>query len=165
MILKPKKDYDREQQKLRIPLPHNSLFVLGQEANRSFTHAIKQDRRSLSEKSIEELAYGGNRVSLTFRNVGTFLTPSGRLYGQGARCKTKEDLALFPVIDSDDYRAKEADRMIERFGVENRSCFFDWEELYGAGFDVLCSRSGAADTPAEVEVQVHQPEETNTGCI
>ena len=31
----------------------------------------------------------------------------------------------------------ETDRMVQCFGQENRSIKFDWEETYGAGFDVL----------------------------
>lgn len=140
MILKPKRDYSGEKSKQRVRLTHNSLFVLGPNTNRCFTHAINQDRRAADDKAPDELAYEGNRISLTFRRVGTFLTSYGRLYGQGARCKAREDLDMCCTdIDS----VREAERMIECFGLENRSCNVSWDELYSTGFDVLSSSSSS----------------------
>ncbi|PAV14774.1 isochorismatase family [Pyrrhoderma noxium] len=69
----------------RIPLPHNSLFILGPETNRKWTHGIKPDKRLETLKSDEEIGeeFGGGRISLTFRWIGTFLghspSPSPRL--------------------------------------------------------------------------------------
>jgi hypothetical protein len=47
-----------------------------------------------SLKAPEELAFEGERISLTFRLVATFMTPDKRLWGQGARNKSKEDSLL-----------------------------------------------------------------------
>ena len=62
----------------RIPLPHNSLFILGPETNRKWTHGIKPDKRLETLKSDEEIGeeFDGGRISLTFRWIGTFLSPS-----------------------------------------------------------------------------------------
>ena len=61
----------------RIRLPHNSMVILGPYTNREFTHSIiKQDCKDDS----------GERISLTFREVTTFLDVgcSGRIFGQGS---------------------------------------------------------------------------------
>lgn len=122
-----------ERQKERIPLPHGSMFVMGLETNREWLHTIKQDKRRVQEKSNEELAFGGERISLTFRHIGTFLTPEEKMiYGQGATGKTREEAR--PVINGS---GKEVDALLDAFGKENRESDFDWDEWYGKGSDVL----------------------------
>jgi len=83
MVLKTKtKKPNRSTQ--RIILPHNSLFVLGWETNRKWTHEIRQDKRMDSIKRPDELDYSSSRISLTFRTISTFMRRSdGRIYGQG----------------------------------------------------------------------------------
>ena len=54
-----------------------------------------------------------------------------RIWGQGAKGKTKEEAGLI----SKDQR--EVERLIEAFGDENQQNEFDWDAKYGAGFDVL----------------------------
>jgi hypothetical protein len=96
-------------------------------------HGIRPDKRSDSTKSPEELAFGGERISLTFRNIGTFIDPgSNTIWGQGAVAKTS-DLAG-PVVHGD---PTETERLIRSFGQENRATEFDWEAVYGGGFDVV----------------------------
>lgn len=118
----------------RIPMPHNSMFVLGLVTNQHWLHGIKQDRRSANLKSAAELSHNGERISLTFRHISTFLsTDHGRIYGQGAVSKTKSSAR--PTLNGP---CPEAELMLKGFGDENqRGLNFDWQEAYGSGFDVL----------------------------
>lgn len=113
----------------RVPLPHNSLFVLGPETNKRWLHGIRKDGRQDSLKAPEELAFSGERISLTFRYISTFLSADGtKIYGQGATAKTREDAKI--VINGD---REAAQKMIEAFGCENQqSDDFDWDATYGA---------------------------------
>ncbi|CAG7854776.1 SubName: Full=Uncharacterized protein {ECO:0000313/EMBL:CCA66317.1} [Serendipita indica DSM 11827] len=143
MILRTKKDAlppredpstpTPERSAQRFPLPHNSMFVMGPETNKRWLHGIRQDKREEFLKVKEELAFNGERISLTFRHIATFLSPDQKLiYGQGATGKTKEEAR--PTISGD----KEAtQRMIDAFGFENQQSDFDWDATYGNGFDVL----------------------------
>ncbi|KAL4915829.1 hypothetical protein BDW62DRAFT_118773 [Aspergillus aurantiobrunneus] len=117
----------------RVPMPHESLFVLGEKTNTRWLHGIKPDKRQESEKSAEERAYGGERISLTFRHIGTFLDTTGNtIWGQGAVSKAQSK--AHPVIHGD---AGETERLVRAFGDENRSIDFDWDAVYGKGFDVV----------------------------
>lgn len=116
----------------RIPLPHNSMFVMGLETNAKWLHGINPDNRPITIKSPEEQLEQGSRISLTFRHIGTFLTKdASRIWGQGAKNKMKDEAGL--VIDD----ANEGQRMLHAFGDENHKPNFDWEVAYGVGFDVL----------------------------
>lgn len=117
----------------RVVLPHRSLFILGEKTNMRWLHGIRPDKRPVSTKSPEELAFSGERISLTFRNIGTFIDPvSNTIWGQGGVAKTS-DLAR-PVVHGD---PTETERLIRSFGQENRATEFDWEAVYGGGFDVV----------------------------
>ncbi|CAG8953410.1 hypothetical protein HYFRA_00010159 [Hymenoscyphus fraxineus] len=122
------------RQTVKAPLPHNSLCKVGLATNKKWLHAIRPDKRLESEKSPEELAFDGGRISLTFRHIGTFLNKDEtKIWGQGAVSKSKEKAS--DVING---RTPEAEEMIHSFGKENqRSSEFDWDEVYGGGFDVL----------------------------
>ncbi|KAG2144364.1 uncharacterized protein EDB93DRAFT_535663 [Suillus bovinus] len=116
----------------KIPLPHNSMFVLGLETNAKWLHAINHDKRPIHLKSAEEQFMKGERISLTFRHIGTFLYgDESRIYGQGARGKFCD--AGHAIIGG----GEEASKLLEAFGKENQQSDFDWEEVYGEGFDVL----------------------------
>ncbi|EIM84764.1 uncharacterized protein STEHIDRAFT_158479 [Stereum hirsutum FP-91666 SS1] len=141
----------------RVPLPHNSMFVLGLATNARWTHSIHTDKRPLKLKSPVEQFQNGERISLTFRHIGTFLMPSKcsdgtidtsaenpgslgpdtevcggmKIYGQGAKGKSKEEAR--PVMNG----GEEAEKLIAAFGRENRESSFVWEDGYGEGFDVL----------------------------
>jgi len=120
----------------RIPLPHNSLFILGQETNQSWLHAIRADKRPLSEKDPAELAFDGERISFTFRHIGTFINPiNNTIWGQGATGKEKSGARkLLSGLEAE----KKGEEMIRAFGQENhRSTDWDWDEWYGQGFDVV----------------------------
>ncbi|KAH7921691.1 hypothetical protein BV22DRAFT_1038344 [Leucogyrophana mollusca] len=116
----------------KIPLPHNSMFVMGLETNTKWLHGINHDNRPMHLKSAEEQFADGHRISLTFRSIGTFLSKDeSRIYGQGARGKTAENAR--PVVNG----TKEGAMLLEAFGKENQQSDFDWQSVYGVGSDVL----------------------------
>ncbi|PNY28887.1 Uncharacterized protein TCAP_01191 [Tolypocladium capitatum] len=117
----------------RARLNHNSLCRMGLRTNMKWLHAIRQDKRLPRDKTPAELAFGGGRISLTFRHIGTFLAARETLiWGQGATGKTRA--AARPVVNG---QGPEAVRMLRAFGTENHAAAFDWAAHYGAGFDVL----------------------------
>ncbi|ROT36201.1 hypothetical protein SODALDRAFT_335272 [Sodiomyces alkalinus F11] len=129
----PSPSGDAKRRIQRVQLPHNSLCRMGLTTNMRWLHAIKQDKRAEREKSPAELAFSGERISLTFRRIGTFLDRDGTLiWGQGATGKTRD--AGRVVVSG---QSSEAVSMIRAFGAENHATSFDWEEHYGKGFDVL----------------------------
>lgn len=130
MTLVHKRQLGRREE---IKLPHNSLFVLGWQSNREWHHAIRPDRRANSEKEPDECAFYGERISLTLRSVATFLNRrTGRIYGQGAPCKTLDQSSTDQQFEND-----EVD-MVRAFGAENYlSSDFDWNFHYGRGFHAL----------------------------
>ncbi|MEL6342548.1 MAG: isochorismatase family protein [Myxococcota bacterium] len=107
----------------RVELPHNSLFLLGWETNRTFKHGIRPDKRADIEKRRDELRYGGERISLTLRTIATFRTDDGAVVGQGARTGP-------PMAPEEERHA-----LLIAFGTENRDPDFDWDAHYGQGFD------------------------------
>jgi glutathione S-transferase len=126
-------DHGPERTTQRIPLPHNSMFVLGLETNKRWLHGIRQDRREKGLKTAQEMSHNGERISLTFRHIGTFLLDKEKeIWGQGAVSKSKAERR--PVVNGDD---PETQRLIEAFGSENHQSDFDWDAAYGGGFDVL----------------------------
>ncbi|KAI0388579.1 hypothetical protein F5Y17DRAFT_195186 [Xylariaceae sp. FL0594] len=143
----------------RARLPHNSLFQMGLATNMRWMHSIRQDKRLARDKSPAELAYDGARISLTFRRIGTFLDgQEGRIWGQGAKAKTKQD--AHEVING---QTTEAISMLRAFGRENQSTEFDWEAHYGGGFDVLHIAVAprlflSGDPVANMRVQMHLAE-------
>jgi hypothetical protein len=66
----------------RVVLPHGSMLVLGPHTNKLFSHSI-----------LAKDGSGEPRISLTFRDVKTFLDcTTGRLFGQGAQAKSLADV-------------------------------------------------------------------------
>lgn len=121
------------RQSQRIPLPHNSLFVLGPRTNLNWLHGIRADKRQSSEKSAEERAFNGERISITFRHIGTFTDEGTRkIWGQGAGSKYRVTAGNVSTNNS-----AEMDSMIIAFGKENQQVDFDWDAEYGGGFDVV----------------------------
>jgi hypothetical protein len=132
MTLINKRQYGIRQD---FKLPHNSLFVLGWKTNREWQHSIRPDKRSPTEKSPDELAFYGERISLTLRTVATFLNRrTNQIYGQGARFKTISEQQENSL---DAYENDELD-MVRAFSTENhQSSEFDWHFHYGRGFNAL----------------------------
>ncbi|KAL7946620.1 hypothetical protein V8C42DRAFT_344444 [Trichoderma barbatum] len=117
----------------RAKLSHNSLFRMGLQTNMKWLHAIRRDKRLDRDRSPAELAYSGRRISLTFRQIGTFLDREETIiWGQGATGKTRNSAHALNNGQSPD-----AVKMIQAFGKENHSSDFDWQAHYGGGFDVL----------------------------
>nr|POE56358.1 dna oxidative demethylase alkbh2 [Quercus suber] len=140
----------------RIPLPHNSMLTMSLATNAEFLHGINADKRPAAELSEEEKAYKGQRISLTFRKIATFLTPATpvpqpqskragapraehpawKIFGQGATGKTRNKAQ--PVLNG---VPEESARLIRAFGKENQHSPqngpFDWDAVYGKGSDVL----------------------------
>ncbi|MCJ1282750.1 hypothetical protein MMC26_002075 [Xylographa opegraphella] len=141
MVLRTKRDQHLKnggaasggRQIQRIPLPHNSIFVLGPRTNRRWLHAIRPDKRDAREKSEEEKASDGERISITFRNIGTFTDKYNRkIWGQGAVSKYSITAGTVSTNNS-----TEMDAMIEAFGKENHQSDFNWEAEYGEGFNAV----------------------------
>ena len=139
----------------RIKLPHNSIFVLGPRTNREWLHGVRTDKRPRHEKTEKELSYDGERISITFRSIGTFLhVESGRIWGTGAKIKTKAKAGCVSTSET------EIEKVIVAFGKENHNPEFDWDAFYGSGFDVvdLVRRSArlelCADPVANMRVQL-----------
>ncbi|CAK7268699.1 hypothetical protein SEPCBS119000_003194 [Sporothrix epigloea] len=129
----PASESGDKRQIYRAQLPHNSLCCMGLQTNMQWLHAIRQDKRASRDKSPATLAYGGGRISLTFRRIGTFLDASQTLiWGQGAVAKSRENAR--PVVNG---QTDETVQLLRAFGSENHSSVFDWEAHYGRGFDVL----------------------------
>ncbi|KAJ0372064.1 hypothetical protein COL26b_009335 [Colletotrichum chrysophilum] len=129
----PSGEDSKKRQIARAKLPHNSLCRMGLKTNMRWLHAIRQDKRMERDKTPAELAFSGGRISLTFRQIGTFLDrDSTVIWGQGATCKARDEAK--PVING---QSPEAVEMLHAFGTENHSTTFDWDRHYGKGFDVL----------------------------
>ncbi|KAI1770625.1 hypothetical protein F4818DRAFT_255295 [Hypoxylon cercidicola] len=117
----------------QIALPHNSLCKMGLKTNMKWLHSIHPDKRPECQKSEEQLAYDGSRISLTFRHIATFLDRDSKLiWGQGATGKTRE--AASRVVNGDPELSMS---LLQKFSLENRASDFDWDAAYGQGFDVL----------------------------
>lgn len=117
----------------RVRLPHNSALLMSLETNAQYLHSINADKRPASELTLTEKAYDGQRISLTFRHIGTYLdAKSEYIWGQGATGKEREDARK--VINGD---AREVEKLVRGFGAENAAAEVAWVEWYGGGSDVL----------------------------
>ena len=117
----------------RVPMPHNSMLTMSLTTNAEFLHGISADKRPVCELSEAEKACDGQRISLTFRHIGTFLSADKeRIWGQGATGKTKADAR--PVVNGD---AAESAKLVRAFGKENQVSGVEWKEIYERGSDVL----------------------------
>lgn len=116
-----------------IPMPHGSVFILGLRTNMRWLHGIRADKRPMKERSEAERAFNGERISLTFRKISTFLSDdSAYIWGHGATQKDYESRS--PVINGD---VEMSQQLINAFGFENQQSEFAWKDVYGHGFDVL----------------------------
>jgi alkylated DNA repair dioxygenase AlkB len=118
------KNKERKESK-KIKLENGSLFVLGLETNKNFFHGIKQDNRDVKLKNRDETDFNCERISLTFRNIATFIDSDKKMIGQGAR--------KGPQLDS----IQDTTKMMYAFGRENKNTNFNWEKEYGCGFDSI----------------------------
>lgn len=117
----------------RVPMPHNSMIKMSLETNAEYLHGINADKRPTVELTDAETAFDGQRISLTFRNIGTFLDQDSKhIWGQGATGKTRGDAS--DVVNAD---AVESERLIRAFGTENQASTIQWDDVYGSGFNVF----------------------------
>jgi glutathione S-transferase len=117
----------------RVKMPHNSVFVLGSRTNAKWLHGVRADKRPLADKCEEERAYNGQRISLTFRNIGTYTNRTRtKIWGQGAKSKFQATAGDVITINN-----SEMESMIIAFGKENHQVDFDWDAEYGEGYDVV----------------------------
>lgn len=114
-----------------IELENGSAFVMGWDTNRKFYHGINQDKRMDSLKTEGELAFGKTRISLTFRNIATFIDSNGMLHGQGAPKNDNQNTNNNNILNS---LEDEEIQMLKAFSAENRETCFDWDLHYGRGF-------------------------------
>jgi hypothetical protein len=94
MTLRTKKKEGRETE--RIVLPHASMFALGPDKKREWLYGINHDNLP-SHLKLEEVHEDGERISPTFRQIGTFLTKDGGFMGKarrGRRRRTRGRLLL-----------------------------------------------------------------------
>ena len=125
-------DSSSMRQTQRISMPHNSVFVLGPKTNQEWLHGVRADKKPSQEKTKEERAYEGERISITLRQIGTFLDRGEQyIWGAGAKGKTHEEAHKISQDSS------EMETMVNAFGKENHSADFDWDAEYGHGFDVV----------------------------
>jgi len=113
--------------KFKINLTNNSVLILGPIANKNYLHYIDKDKRDLKFKTKDETDFNGERISLTFRTINTFLTPDNKIIGQGAK-------KGFEIIDNS---PDEKLRLLKSFSIENKTNDFNWEEIYGLGFNCI----------------------------
>ncbi|TKX19123.1 isochorismatase-like protein 8 [Elsinoe australis] len=126
----------------RIALPHGSILAMGLETNAHFLHGIQPDKRRDGELSLAEKAFGGVRVSLTFRHIGTWLDAGeGGIWGVGATAKEQGGKGRVLNGDGEEGRVA-AEELLRMFGRENQGAGLTREEVYGAGSDVLHLKTG-----------------------
>lgn len=124
---------DLQRTKQLIPMPDGSIFIMGQKTNAKWLHGIMADKRRDAERSEGERAYDGERISLTFRWIDTFLDKEERLiWGQGAKGNTREERQ-----EVKNGYAAESEGLLQAFGKENQSSEYCWHDIYGAGSNVL----------------------------
>ncbi|KAK1070946.1 hypothetical protein LTR33_010552 [Friedmanniomyces endolithicus] len=117
----------------RVPMPHNSMLTMTLRTNAEYLHGINADKRPAVEFSEAEKAYKGQRISLTFRQIATFLDAEGKtIWPQGAVGKTRESAR--PVVSGNEV---ESERLVRAFGAENAASGIEWGAVYGEGSDVL----------------------------
>lgn len=104
----------------RVELPPGSMFVLGPETNATFTHAVlptSNVKKKRGGNSIKCSVEDGGRISLTFRDVRTFLDlKSQRLFGQGVTGTFAKSILVEDGVVTDD----SLNEVVERVREEDR---------------------------------------------
>jgi hypothetical protein len=103
------------------------------ETNAEYLHSINPDKRPASELTPAEKAYDGQRISLTFRHIGTYLdAKSEYIWGQGAIGKARDEAQK--IVSGN---AAEVEKLLKGFGAENAASQIMWSDWYGDGSNVL----------------------------
>ena len=133
----------------KITLMDNSALHLGLDTNAKFTHQILSDRRADGQRREDETAYDGQRISITLRNVATYVRrKDGRVFGQGARHKT--EAALDAAIAAEGKEARRAGEVVGKVAGE------------GAG-EMWREESGEAKVQDTGEAEAEVKGEATTG--
>ncbi len=121
------KNTNGSRESVKFPMENGSIFSMGLRTNKEFYHGIHQDMRPEKSKSLEELAFDSGRISMTFRNIGTFIDQDQKICGQGAK----------KIIGLDYCPKSDALKMLKAFSFENHDNKFDWDINYGEGFNSI----------------------------
>ena len=142
----------------KIYLPNNSLFIMGMQTNKYMLHSIRKDRRSNQYKRNDELLFGGQRISITFRKINTYMCYNKSkqlIVGQGTTQLYKNAIFFISHTEQQIYyylanninkfnaipKEKKHDlfiKLIIAFSKENNEAkSFVWDKVYGNGFDVI----------------------------
>lgn len=125
-----------------IPLPDNSLFVMGPKTNQKWLHGIRPD------KTLHGLGGASERISLTFRVIGTYIAPKTKhIFGVGAKRgddgSSSNDIQ-FQSLEGETYIAstvtdseKAMSELFQSFSTENKSDNLSRAQIYGQGSNVL----------------------------
>ena len=127
LIIKPKIHEYGITNKISYYLENESVFVLTPEMNRTMRHEIKPDKRHDVQC--------GERISFTFRSIGTFMLKDGRIWGKGSKFKREEDLPELKeyMKIAEECRDDEYRDILHAFSRENKECLAS-DEIYGDGF-------------------------------
>jgi hypothetical protein len=118
----------------RVPLPNNSLFVMGSETTARWMHSVHTDKRPENTKDragrfhiLPRALQGKSKRKCSSSSLDRV---------RGAAGKTRAEAR--PVV----HGGEEVERLLAGFGAENHESEFDWERAYGEGFDVLHFTTG-----------------------
>jgi hypothetical protein len=121
MVLRPKKGSGRAGPQ-RIPLPHGSVLRMDLDTNRIWLHEIRHQGPEVEP-----------RISLTFRNIGSFYDPATQaLWGVGTPFRTAADFR--PPSPSE--ILVESEQLLHLFREENQDPHFEVSS-YRPGFRIL----------------------------
>ena len=133
-----------------IEMPSNSAILFDTNNNALFHHWVPADKREARQHNGADTLHDGQRISIVFRDIATFLTPSGHVYGQGGRFKSFNKLQISldrrrddgENSDNDDHdnvdHITQTKLLLTAFKAENTEVDFDWHQHYNKGFDVVC---------------------------
>jgi alkylated DNA repair dioxygenase AlkB len=132
-VFQIKSKENKEKECFPVPMRNNSLFLLGPQTNRQFWHSVKADHRSPEEKSVDESLHNGQRISLVFRKIATFISSDQKwMKGKGTGVGNNNEQTV-PVTDSEEEKRE----LYRAFSRENKLSDYSWEQIYGKGFSVL----------------------------
>jgi len=128
-----------ERKLVKIPLKHNSAYILDWRTNQLYLHGIRPDKRQEHEKTIDERAYNSERISFTFRSIDTFIDNNNNLYGQGARrlLSLHQAHPRLDPISEPELQIDESLSLMKAFSRENNCSTLDWHDIYGEGYQVI----------------------------
>lgn len=120
---------------INISLKSNSILFIGMETNKKWLHEVKPDKRPKHLKTLDEISFDTQRMSLTFRTASTFYNVKTKtLHGQGAP-------KIILNLDEPEKLEIEKNRLIKAFSMENKLADFDWIEYYSTGFNVMSCKN------------------------